>query len=167
MVTSPLVKLPAVLTIGKSTIRFDQDDASTLAFLNGYTAGHLSYMAHGKKAHLFDTDTILLVISRQKTLCTSWMFNVGFIVGYLATQTQKHGVYTLTHQAFCEGLQQGLQDSCLTGQRATMTLSELCCLVSWHHRGVDSSYNAGYGAAFIQGMTQGLHAILALVKGAK
>jgi hypothetical protein len=167
MVTHAVLTLPAVLTIGQSTIRLDQDDALTLAFLNGYTAGHLSYMVHGKQAHLFDTDLILLIVSRQKTLRVPLAFNVGFLVGYLATQTQKNGVYTLTHPAFGEGLQQGLQDYCLAGQRAPLTLSDLCCLVSWHHRGADSAYNAGYVAGFIQGMTQGLHAILAMVKGAK
>ena len=167
MMTSPLAKLPTILTIGKSTIRFDQDDTFTLAFLNGMTVGHLTYMVYGKKAHLFDTDLILLITQQQTMWHTPLAFNAGFIVGYLSTQAQKQGAYTLTTDAFCEGYHEGLQAYCLVGRRNVLTLSELCCLLSWKHRGNDSAFNAGYVVGFVQGLTEGITAILAMIRGIK
>jgi hypothetical protein len=167
MVTSTTLKLPGSLSIGNSTLRLEQDETSTLTFINGVQAGILAYEIYGKKAHLYDTDIILMVTERQNTLRYPLAFNTGFPVGYLSTLAQKKGVYSLTNDAFCEGYHEGMQAYCLLGRRQVFTLSEMCSLLTWKHRGKDSAFNAGYVAGFIQGFTEGIHAILAFVRGAR
>jgi hypothetical protein len=162
-VTSPTLKLPTTLAIGKTTIRLEQDEIATQDFIDGMTAGHLAYMAHGNKAHLFDTDLILLVVQRQQMRQPSLAFNTGFIVGYLSTLARK-GIYQLANPSFCEGHHEGLQAYCLLGRRHAFTQSELCRLMSWKHREQNSAYNAGYVMGFIQGLTVGIQAVLSLVR---
>src|SRR5262245_46845100 len=82
MVTSAILHTPKRLTIGNSTLHLDQEETAALAFINGVTAGHLAYMVYGKKARLFDTDLILLMVARQHTRQSSAAFNAGYVVGY-------------------------------------------------------------------------------------
>jgi hypothetical protein len=163
LVTSATLKLPTNLSIGKSIIHLEQDEPAIQDFIDGMTAGHLAYMVDGNKAHLFDTDLILLVVQRQKTLQASPAFNTGFIAGYLSTLVRK-GVYQLTNSSYCEGHHEGLQAYCLLGHRHVFTLSELCSLLMWKHREQNSAFNAGYVMGFIQGLTAGIRATLVLAR---
>ena len=165
MVTHTTPKLPTSLSLGQCTIRFEQDQLATLAFLNGVQAGILAYEVHGKKARLYDTDIILLVVKQQKSTCHPRLFNIGYMVGCLTTLAHK-GSYTLTTQAFDEGYQEGMQ-ACCQFHHHQFTLSELACLISWQHRGNESAFNAGYVAGFVESLTQGIRAILTLVRGTK
>ncbi len=157
-VTSPTLKLPSTLPI-----RLEQDETATQDFIDGMTAGHLAYMVYGNKAHLFDTDLILLVVQRQNTRSSSPAFNTGFVMGYLSTLARK-GIYQLTNRSYCEGHHEGLQAYCLLGRRYLFTLSELCSLIGWKHQEQNSAYNAGYVVGFVQGLTAGIQAVLTLVR---
>jgi hypothetical protein len=166
MVTSTFLKQATSLTIGKGTIRFEQDDTATSDFINGLQAGMLAYEVHGKKARLYDTDVILMIVARQNARLDSPPFHAGFVVGNISSLVQK-GVYQTTNRSFCEGYREGIEAYCMLGRRHMFTLSELCSLVFWKHRDKDSAFNAGYIAGFIQGLTEGVHAILKLVRGAR
>jgi hypothetical protein len=158
MVTSNSPKLPTSLQIGKLAIRLEQDEVLTLNFINGLTAGILTYEVYGKKARLYDTNLTLMIVSRQNTRSHSAFFNTGFIIGNLSTLTRK-GAYCLTDKSFCEGYQNGTQAYACLSQKHIFTASELCSLLSWQHKSQNSAFNAGYITGFIQGLTEGREAL--------
>jgi hypothetical protein len=158
MTTHAPSKLPAELPIGKSTIRLEQDERATLHFIHGLTAGILTYEVHGKKARLYDTDLILMIVAHQQTRHQSLWFNSGFVVGNLSSIARK-GVSVPTDTSFCQGYQDGKQaDGCLS-QKHIFTASELCSLFSWQHTGQNSAFHCGYITGFIQGLTNGRDAL--------
>ena len=166
MVTSTFLKQATLLTIGKGTIRFEQDDTATSDFINGLQAGMLAYEVHGKKARLYDTDLILIIVARQNARLDSPPFHAGFVVGNISSLVQK-GVYQTTNRSFCEGYREGIEAYCMLGRRHMFTLSELCSLTSWKHQDQNSAFNAGYVTGFIHSLTAGIHAALTFVKGAR
>lgn len=162
-ITSSAMKLPTNLAIGKSAIHLEQGEAAIQDFIDGMTAGHLAYMAYGKKATLFDTDLILLVVQRQHTPSSSPAFNAGFVVGHISTLVRK-GVYQLTNSSYCEGHHEGLHACCLLSREHLFTLSEICSLIAWKHREQNSAFDAGYVVGFLQGLTVGTPAAFGLLR---
>ncbi len=156
--TSPTLKLPLILTIGKTTIRLETDETTIQEFIDGMTAGHLAYMAQGRKAHLFDTDLILLVVQRYQMRQATLAFNGGYVTGYLSTLARK-GTYYLSNASFCDGYHEGLHTYCLLRHRHTFTQDELCSLIGWQHQEQNSAYNAGYVVGFLQGVTLGTQVV--------
>jgi hypothetical protein len=154
MVTSNSPKLPTSLQIGKSAIRVEQDEISTLNFINGLTAGILTFEVHGKKARLYDTDLILMIVARQHTRLQSLWFNAGFVLGNLSSIARK-GVYVSTDRSFAKGYIEGKQTYALLSLKHVFTASELATLLSWQHKSQNSAFNAGYITGFIQGLTEG------------
>ena len=142
MLKASALTLPTTLAVGKNRVRLEEDAVTSLAFINGYQAGHLTYMVYGKRARLYDTDVVMLIVARKALRQSSLWFNAGFIVGYLATLTQK-GVYFSTDQSFCKGYQEGKQAYLCLSKRHTFTISELCSLLSWQHQGHTSAFHGG------------------------
>jgi hypothetical protein len=156
MVTSNALRPANSLKIGKGTIRLEQDEAAIQMFINGMVTGHLSYMVHGRKTRIMDTDIVLLVSHYQNTLAHPLFFNNGFLVGFLTTIAQK-GSDQLTNNSFCEGYHDGEKAYIAIGKKYLLSLSELSALISWKHRGANGAYNAGYVAAFLETLTKGIH----------
>ncbi len=144
--------LPATLTIGRSCVALTSDPVAALAFLNGFQAGHLTYMVYGKRARLYDTDLVMLIVARKNARHVSLWFNTGFLVGYLTTLTQK-GVYFPTNQSFCEGYQEGKHAS-LRLRDYPLTTDELCRLLSWQPQGHTSAFNGGYIVGFLHALAE-------------
>ncbi len=109
---------------------------------------------------------VFMVDKLQNNPLYSPPFQTGFLVGDLSTLAQK-GTYQRTNDAFCEGYQEGMQAYCLLGRRHVFTLSEICSLMTWKHQEKENTFNVGYMTGFIQGLTQGIHAIVAFVRGAR
>jgi hypothetical protein len=108
-----------------------------------------------------------MVLSCQEHWQTPFLFNVGYVVGYLSTLERKKRTYRLSDDAFCDGYHEGLQAYCLLGPRHVVTFMELACLFCWFADGKSNAYHAGYVAGFIQGVTKGIHAVLTLTRGAQ
>ncbi|HEU5378564.1 MAG TPA: hypothetical protein VFV38_24345 [Ktedonobacteraceae bacterium] len=164
MMVPSVRKLPTSLHIGKSTLRLDKDETTTLAFIDGVQAGILNYEVHGKKARLYDTDLILLIAKQQNNASGFPLSHAGFVVGMISTLTQK-GTYQFTHKSFRDGHHEGLQAYCLLGRHYAFTLSDMSKLLAYKHQDQDSAFNAGYIIGFIQGLTEGLQAVIRLVGG--
>lgn len=145
--------LPTTLAVGNNRVLLEPDARSSLAFINGFQAGHLTYMAYGKRARLYDTDLILLMVARQNTRPSSIWFNAGYLVGYLATITAK-GVYIPTDRSFDEGCQEGKQAYLYLSKSHIFTISELCSLIVWRHQGHNSSFHGGYIAGFLESLAE-------------
>ncbi len=149
---SPSVTLPATLTIGRRRVALASDPVAALSFLNGFQAGHLTYMVYGKRARLYDTDLVLLIVARKHARHDSLWFNTGFVVGYLTTLTQK-GVYFPTNQSFCQGYQEG-KHAYLRLRDYPLTTGALCRLLSWHDQGHTSAFNGGYMTGFVHALAE-------------
>lgn len=72
--------IPRTITIGTNTLILTDED-----FLNGYQAGHLSYMAEFRMLALTDISLTALLMAALEDMKHSEPYCMGFVVGWLAT----------------------------------------------------------------------------------
>lgn len=72
--------LPRTLTIGINVLVLTSED-----FLNGYQAGHLSYMAEFRTLALTDRALTELLLAALEDTGHTEAYCMGFVVGWLAT----------------------------------------------------------------------------------
>ena len=75
---------PRNVSVGHGFMVMSSED-----FVNGYQAGHLSYMLEGRAMHF--TDEELLALIRERVACTEYSerYSVGYIVGWIVALASK------------------------------------------------------------------------------
>lgn len=76
--------LPRTITVGTNALLLTSED-----FLNGYQAGHLSYMAEFRNHTLTDSNLTELLMAALEDMQHSEPYCMGFVVGWLATFASK------------------------------------------------------------------------------
>jgi hypothetical protein len=71
---------PRTITIGANQLLLTDE-----AFLNGYQAGHLAYMAHGRGVPFSDTSLRELLMKVLEDTEFPEAYCVGYVVGWLVT----------------------------------------------------------------------------------
>ena len=150
--------LPQTFSLEAGTILLEQDARTTLAFLQGFQVGHLTYMVQMRRQKMLDTTVILIIAHYRQDCQHSVFYNAGILFGWCSTFVQKTPdrlPVTITQSDFHKGYQDGGY-ACLLrkkkGNHHTLALSELCALVSWSH-GANSASNAGYIVGYINALT--------------
>ncbi len=75
---------PRTISIGSGSLVVTSE-----AFLNGYQAGHLAYMADGLDAVFSDTRLTTLIVEKLERMEYSDAYNTGFVVGWITTLVNK------------------------------------------------------------------------------
>lgn len=71
---------PRIITVGQGALL-----VTSLDFLNGYQAGHLSSMAAGRAVAFSDEELITLLMEKLESLDSPERSSVGYVVGWIAT----------------------------------------------------------------------------------
>lgn len=72
--------LPRTITVGTNALVLTNED-----FLNGYQAGHLSYMAEFRNHTLTDNTLTELLMAALEDTQHSELYCMGFVVGWVST----------------------------------------------------------------------------------
>jgi hypothetical protein len=71
---------PRTIPIGANALLLTSED-----FMNGYQAGHLAYMTHGREMQWSDTSLRTLLMDMLESMEFSEAYCFGYVVGWLVT----------------------------------------------------------------------------------
>ncbi len=152
-----------ILAVGKGIINLQGDESTIEEFINGFQSGHLACVLYWRNLQITDLDIVLLFVRRHNAN-PSHLFHCGVLIGRLSTLIRGGKTPLFPSTAFHNGYRQGLQDYCKLGSKYLVTLSDISALISTQH-GYDSSHHGGYIYGFLEGLTEGIHAVKPIIPG--
>jgi hypothetical protein len=75
---------PRTISVGNGSLLITDE-----TFLNGYQAGHLSYMADGRAVQFSDSSLTALIMDKLESMDHPEAYCVGYVVGWISTFASK------------------------------------------------------------------------------